>query len=56
MKRKVTEFQQPSKAKRQRETLPEYCDTACRKDKNGNDLWPASVEAILNARNFLKEW
>ena len=56
MKRKSTGSEQASKVKRLKETLPDYCDTTCRNDQDGNILWPAAREAIFNARELLKEW
>ena len=56
MKRKAADSQQASRVKRQKEAVPEYCDTACLRDGEGNILWPAGKDAVSNARDFLKEW
>lgn len=56
MKRKATESQVSSKAKRVREAEPEYCDAACQRDENDSVIWPAPSEAMESARSFLKEW
>ncbi|KAL8730763.1 MAG: hypothetical protein Q9166_003833 [cf. Caloplaca sp. 2 TL-2023] len=55
MKRKAVNSKESPSAKRQKEPLPEYCDTQVRKDDNGSSLWPALPEAIENARDFLRE-
>ncbi|KAM0799092.1 DHH family protein-like protein [Usnea florida] len=55
MKRKATESSTNSKAKRQREPEADYCDVVPRKDGSGNTIWPASEQAIENARDFLRE-
>ena len=56
MKRKATESNTDSKAKRQKEPEADYCDVVPRKDSTGNTIWPASVQAIQRARDFLREW
>ena len=56
MKRKATESQASSKAKRVREAEPEYCDATCQRDENDSIIWPAPSEAMESARSFLKEW
>ena len=56
MKRKATDSDTNSKAKRQREPEADYCDVIPRKDGKGNSLWPASEQSIERARSFLKEW
>lgn len=56
MKRKATEPQGSSKAKRVREAEPEYCDAACQRDENETAIWPAPTKAMESARSFLKEW
>ncbi len=56
MKRKAAELQTGPKAKRPREPEADYCDVSPQTDGNGNIIWPASLEAIKSARDFLKEW
>lgn len=56
MKRKTLGSQPASKAKRQREAIPEYCDAVPKKDENGCAIWPAAPESIQSARNFLLNW
>ena len=56
MKRKATGSESASKAKRQREPEPDYCDVGSRLDDNGSIIWPAEVEAVKGAREFLKRW
>lgn len=55
MKRKATA---PSgqKPKRLKEAEADYCDVNPRTDGEGNVLWPASPEAMQNAREFIKDW
>ncbi|KAL8641107.1 MAG: hypothetical protein Q9228_002052 [Teloschistes exilis] len=55
MKRKATDSQGSSEAKRQKEPVSEYCDVEPRKDDDGAPVWPASPKAIEDARAFLKE-
>ena len=55
MKRKASGSQISSRAKRQRDAEPEYCDVKPEKDDNGI-VWPAPVAALERARGFLKEW
>lgn len=56
MKRKATASVSSSKAKRQRELEPDYCDAKSQRAEDGSVLWPASESAIEKARQFLKEW
>ena len=56
MKRKATESQASAKAKRVRETEPDYCDAHCQKDEHDSIIWPAPPDAMESARSFLKEW
>jgi len=56
MKRKAAELQTGPKAKRPREPEADYCGVSPQTDGNGNIIWPASLEAIKSARDFLKEW
>ncbi|KAI4202478.1 MAG: hypothetical protein LQ350_002561 [Teloschistes chrysophthalmus] len=55
MKRKATDSQGSSEAKRQKEPVSEYCDVEPRKDDDGAPVWPASPKAIEDARAFLKK-
>lgn len=55
MKRKATDSI-PSAAKRRHEAQADYCDTPCRVDEEGKQIWPASMESIESARAFLKSW
>lgn len=56
MKRERTDTGAESKAKRQRVPEADYCDVMPRKDGHGNAIWPASMQSIERARDFLKEW
>lgn len=56
MKRKATETNLSSKAKRMREPEPDYCDAQPQKSEDGSIIWPASMDAMESARSFLKEW
>lgn len=56
MKRKATDAKTGPKAKRQKEPEADYCDVITRKDESGDTVWPASMEAVENARSFLREW
>ena len=53
MKRKATDAK-GAPAKRQKEPELDYCDIETKKDDNGVIVWPAPVEALANARTFLK--
>ena len=56
MKRKATEANISSKAKRVREPEPDYCDAQPQKSEDGSMIWPASMTAMEAARSFLREW
>lgn len=56
MKRKAADSGTVPQAKRQQIPAADYCDVISRKDEQGNAIWPASIEAIENARSFLREW
>ena len=56
MKRKAIDTPAMPKAKRTRESLPDYCDVEGRRDGRGAIVWPAATEAIESARGFLREW
>lgn len=56
MKRSISESAKTSKSKKQKEPEPDYCDVAPRSDEDGSIIWPASKEAIEDARNFLRLW
>ena len=56
MKRKATETQAYAKAKRAKETEPDYCDAECQRDEHNSIIWPAPLDAMESARSFLKEW
>ncbi|KAI4224428.1 MAG: hypothetical protein LQ349_007246 [Xanthoria aureola] len=55
MKRKAADAKESPQVKRQKEPVPDYCDIQTRKDDNGSILWPASLEAIEVARQYIKE-
>ncbi|KAL8922985.1 MAG: hypothetical protein Q9172_003317 [Xanthocarpia lactea] len=55
MKRKAVDIKESPQVKRQKEPIPDYCHVQPRKDDNGNQLWPASSEAVENAREFIRE-
>ena len=52
MKRKATDTND-APSKRVKEPLPDYCDVETRKDENGVSIWPATTNAIEDARDFL---
>ena len=56
MKRKATDSNIESKAKRHKEPEADYCDVIPCEDAHGNVVWPASEQSIHRARGFLKEW
>ena len=56
MKRKAVDTKESPQVKRQKEPIPDYCHVQPRKDGNGNQLWPASSEAVEKAREFIREW
>ncbi|KAL9001933.1 MAG: hypothetical protein Q9188_005118 [Gyalolechia gomerana] len=55
MKRKAPNSNDLSAVKRQKDSVPNYCDVQPRKDENDILLWPAAPKAIQNAQNLLKE-
>ncbi|KAI4171459.1 MAG: hypothetical protein LQ343_004197 [Gyalolechia ehrenbergii] len=55
MKRKAPNSNDLAAAKRQKDSVPNYCDVQPRKDENDTLLWPAAPKAIQNAQNLLKE-
>ncbi|KAI4221441.1 MAG: hypothetical protein L6R36_006907 [Xanthoria steineri] len=55
MKRQAADTKESPRVKRQKEPVPNYCDVQTRKDDNGSILWPASLEAIEVARQYIKE-
>ncbi|KAL8794333.1 MAG: hypothetical protein Q9195_003160 [Heterodermia aff. obscurata] len=55
MKRKAAESQTSGKAKRVRQTEPDYCDAQCQRDEHGSIIWPAPLDAMESARSFLKD-
>ena len=56
MKRKLGSATSPSKPKKVRAEVPDYCDVEVRKDARGSVVWPAPEEAMDKARDFLREW
>lgn len=54
MKRKAAQ-EQISAAKR-REPESDYCDVSPKIDDQGIPIWPASVQAMQDARQFLSQW
>ena len=56
MKRKAVDAQSNSKVKRQREPEADYCDVQPQRNGDGEPIWPASTDAMENARRFLREW
>ena len=56
MKRKATEANLSSNAKRMREPEPDYCDAQPLKNEDGSIIWPAPMDAMESARSFLREW
>ncbi|KAL8906142.1 MAG: hypothetical protein Q9171_006398 [Xanthocarpia ochracea] len=55
MKRKAVDIKESPQVKRQKEPIPDYCHVQPRNDDNGNQLWPASSEAVESAREFVRE-
>ncbi|KAL8898246.1 MAG: hypothetical protein Q9192_002167 [Flavoplaca navasiana] len=55
MKRKAIDTQESSQVKRQKEPILDDWDIQPRRDGNGSMMWPASSEAIENARLYLRE-
>ena len=56
LKRKPSDAGTVSRARRRIESLMDYCDESPRTDVSGDILWPASGEAIEDARNFIRAW
>ena len=56
MKRKAVDTKESPQAKRQKEPIASVYDVHSRKDDSGSMIWPASSEAIENARKYLREW
>ena len=54
LKRKASDAGTVSRARRRIESLTDYCDASPRTDVSGSTLWPASGEAIEDARNFIR--
>ena len=55
-KRKASDAGTVSRARRRIESITDYCDASPRTDALGSILWPASGEAIEDARNFIRAW
>ncbi|CAF9933387.1 MAG: hypothetical protein HETSPECPRED_008633 [Heterodermia speciosa] len=55
MKRKAADSPTSTRAKRARETEPDYCDAQCPRDEHGSMICPAPPDAMESARSFLKE-
>ena len=56
LKRKASDAGTVSRARRRIETMTDYCDASPRTDASGSILWPASGEAMEDARNFIRAW
>ena len=56
LKRKASDAGTVSRARRRIETMTDYCDASPRTDVSGSILWPASGEAMEDARNFIRAW
>ena len=56
LKRKASDTGTVSRARRRIETMTDYCDASPRTDASGSILWPASSEAMEDARNFIRAW
>lgn len=54
MKRKASESPEPSSRKAPKPS--DYCDVPCKRDANGNQVWPAPESQMEAAKEFLKEW
>ena len=54
MKRKTSAKEPPAKKVRVQE--PEYTDVEPRRDEGGAILWPASKDALDNAKRFIEQW
>lgn len=56
LKRKASDAGTVSRARRRIESIADYCDESPRLDVSGSILWPASAEAMDDARNFIRAW
>ena len=56
LKRKASDAGTVSRARRRIESMTDYCDASPRTDAAGSILWPASGEAIEDARKFIRAW
>ena len=56
LKRKASDAGTISKARRRIESMADYCDESPRRDVSGSLVWPASSEAMEDARNFIRAW
>lgn len=56
MKRSATSTSSIRPAKKSRPKLPDYHETAMKKDEGGEDIWPAPKDQIDNARDFILKW
>lgn len=56
LKRKASDAGTTPRARRRIESIADYCDESPRTDGSGNILWPASADAMEDARKFLRAW
>ena len=55
-KRKASDAGTISRARRRIESIADYCDESPRTDGSGSVLWPASADAMEDARKFIRAW
>ena len=56
LKRKASDAGTLSRARRRIESITDYCDASPRTDALGSISWPASGEAMEDARKFIRAW
>jgi hypothetical protein len=56
MKRARPDTKASSKAKKQRLDIPEYHSTKSLLDENGDPIWPAPKNQMIDARALIVEW
>ena len=56
LKRKASDAGTISRARRRIEPIADYCDESPRTDGSGSILWPASADAMEDARKFIRSW
>ena len=56
LKRKASDAGTISRARQRIGPIADYCDESPRTDGSGSMLWPASADAMEDAREFIRAW